>query len=133
MSVSNRFWKVLGATALLITFICLSLLIYSYVTSLILMKDEITFSASIFVCFFASPIILYTFSCSVFFFIYDRQPKHNILISKYLIMLALTSLFFSVPVSLYVGYKLKHDGYLTCDKISWMSPTTYVKDLSLCK
>ncbi|WP_420882895.1 DUF1240 domain-containing protein [Xenorhabdus ehlersii] len=22
---------------------------------------------------------------------------------------------------------------ITCDKISWMSPTTYVKNLSLCK
>ncbi|WP_422645821.1 DUF1240 domain-containing protein [Xenorhabdus ehlersii] len=22
---------------------------------------------------------------------------------------------------------------MTCDKISWMSPTTYVKNLSLCK
>ncbi|WP_370588282.1 DUF1240 domain-containing protein [Xenorhabdus sp. TS4] len=22
---------------------------------------------------------------------------------------------------------------VTCDKISWMSPTTYVKNLSLCK
>ncbi|PHM23351.1 uncharacterized protein DUF1240 [Xenorhabdus ehlersii] len=24
-------------------------------------------------------------------------------------------------------------GIITCDKISWMSPTTYVKNLSLCK
>ncbi|WP_157835550.1 DUF1240 domain-containing protein, partial [Photorhabdus australis] len=27
----------------------------------------------------------------------------------------------------------KNDGYLVCDKISWMSPTTYVKDIKLCE
>ncbi|WP_447887468.1 DUF1240 domain-containing protein [Serratia fonticola] len=97
------------------------------------MEDEITFSASVFICFFATPLILYTFSCSVFFFIFDRQPKYNIIISKYLIMIAFTSLIFSFPVSLYVNYKLIHVGYFTCDKISWMSPTTCVKDLSLCR
>ncbi|HHQ4314555.1 TPA: DUF1240 domain-containing protein, partial [Serratia fonticola] len=52
---------------------------------------------------------------------------------NYLTKLTLASILFSLPVSLYVNYKLKHDGYLTCDRISWMSPTTYVKDLSLCK
>ncbi|MBP1001293.1 DUF1240 domain-containing protein [Serratia fonticola] len=131
--MKNRYWKILGASALLAIFICLSLLIYSYAISLILMEDEITFSASVFICFFATPLILYTFSCSVFFFIFDRQPKYNIIISKYLIMIAFTSLIFSFPVSLYVNYKLIHVGYFTCDKISWMSPTTYVKDLSLCR
>ncbi|UAN44236.1 DUF1240 domain-containing protein [Serratia sp. JSRIV001] len=131
--MKNRYWKILGASALLAIFICLSLLIYSYAISLILMEDEITFSASVFICFFATPLILYTFSCSVFFFIFDREPKYNIIISKYLIMIAFTSLIFSFPVSLYVNYKLIHVGYFTCDKISWMSPTTYVKDLSLCR
>ncbi|HHQ6725245.1 DUF1240 domain-containing protein [Serratia fonticola] len=33
------------------------------------MKDEITFSSSVLICFFTTPLILYTFSCSVFFFI----------------------------------------------------------------
>lgn len=131
--MKNRYWKILGASALLAIFIFLSLLIYSYVISLILMKDEITFSASVLICFFATPLILYTFSCSVFFFIFDRPPKYNTIISKYLIMIAFASLIFSFPISLYVNYKLIHDGYFTCDKISWMSPTTYVKDLSLCR
>ncbi|WP_072084948.1 DUF1240 domain-containing protein, partial [Yersinia similis] len=30
-------------------------------------------------------------------------------------------------------YKLKSNGYVVCDRISWMSPNTYVKDLSLCR
>ncbi|MGF6192765.1 DUF1240 domain-containing protein [Serratia sp. 2723] len=131
--MKNRLWKILGASALLIIFICLSLLIYSYAISLILMKDEITFSTSVFMSFFAIPLILYALSGSVFFFIFDRLPKHNMLVVRYLTRLALASLIFGLPISLYVSYKLSHDGYLTCDKISWMSPTTYVKDLSLCK
>ncbi|WP_370454338.1 DUF1240 domain-containing protein [Serratia sp. 3ACOL1] len=84
-------------------------------------------------CFFGSPLILYALSGSVFFFIFNRLPKHNMIIITNLTRLALASILFSLPVSLYVNYKLKHDGYFTCDKISWMSPTTYVKDLSLCR
>ncbi|HHQ6725244.1 DUF1240 domain-containing protein [Serratia fonticola] len=68
-----------------------------------------------------------------FFLYFDRQPKYNTIISKHLIMIAFASLIFSFPISLYVNYKLIHDGYFTCDKISWMSPTTYAKDLSLCR
>ncbi|HBE9081125.1 DUF1240 domain-containing protein [Serratia fonticola] len=131
--MKNRFWKVLGTTVLLIIFTGGTLMIYSYATSLILMKDEITFSASIFMCFFGSPLILYALSGSVFFFIFDRLPRHNMIVVKHLTRLALVSILFSLPVSLYVNYKLKHDGYFTCDRISWMSPTTYVKDLSLCR
>ncbi|MBE0151575.1 DUF1240 domain-containing protein [Serratia sp. PL7] len=131
--MKNRFWKVLGTTVLLIIFTGGTLMIYSYATSLILMEDEITFSASIFMCFFGSPLILYALSGSVFVFIFDRLPRHNMIVVKHLTRLALVSILFSLPVSLYVNYKLKHDGYLTCDRISWMSPTTYVKDLSLCR
>ncbi|MBC3379682.1 DUF1240 domain-containing protein [Serratia fonticola] len=131
--MKNRFWKIFGTSAFLVIFICLSLLIYSYAISLILMKDIIKFSTSVFMSFFAIPLILYALSGSVFFFIFDRLPKHNMLVVRYLTRLALASLIFGLPVSLYVNYKLKNDGYLTCNRISWMSPTTYVKDLSLCK
>lgn len=48
-------------------------------------------------------------------------------------MLAIASFIISFPVSLYIDNKLKNDGYVVCDRISWMSPNTYVKDLSLCK
>ncbi|HBE9179085.1 TPA: DUF1240 domain-containing protein [Serratia fonticola] len=129
----NKYWGIFLATILLIVFTFGTILFYSYVTSLILMEDEITFSASVFMCFFGSPLILYALSGSVFFFIFNRLPKHNMIIITNLTRLALASILFSLPVSLYVNYKLKHDGYFTCDRISWMSPTTYVKDLSLCR
>ncbi|WP_445493732.1 DUF1240 domain-containing protein [Photorhabdus sp. SF281] len=43
------------------------------------------------------------------------------------------SFIFSLPISFLVGNQLKNDGYSVCDKISWMSPTTYVKNIKLCE
>nr|WP_265575766.1 DUF1240 domain-containing protein [Xenorhabdus griffiniae] len=77
--------------------------------------------------------MFYSISGSIFFFLFDRLPKYNNIIIKYLTRLMITSFIISFPISLYVDYKLKSEGYITCDKISWMSPTTYVKNLSLCK
>nr|WP_222941591.1 DUF1240 domain-containing protein [Xenorhabdus sp. TS4] len=108
-------------------------LVSKSVFSLILMEDEITFSSSVVIGFISSPLLFYSISGSVFFFIFDRLPKYNKIIVKYLSMLMIASFFISFPISLYVSYKLKNEGYVTCDKISWMSPTTYVKNLSLCK
>jgi len=131
--VKNRYWKILGTTVLLMIFTGISLMMYSYVISLILMKSEIKFSSAVFIVFFSSPLLIYVLSGSVYFFVFDRLPKHNKITINYLTKLTLASILFSLPASLYVNYKLIHDGYFTCDKISWMSPTTYVKDLSLCR
>ncbi|HDT1127105.1 TPA: DUF1240 domain-containing protein [Morganella morganii subsp. morganii] len=46
--------------------------------------------------------------------------------------LSIIGLFISLPASFAVNICLLDNGYKTCDKISWMSPTTYVKELSLC-
>ncbi|MBC3252236.1 DUF1240 domain-containing protein [Serratia fonticola] len=131
--MKNKYWKIFGTIVLLVIFTGISLFICSYVISLILMKSEIKFSSSVFIVFFSSPLLIYVLSGSVYFFVFDRLPKHNKITINYLTKLTLASILFSLPVSLYVNYKLKHDGYLICDRISWMSPTTYVKDLSLCK
>ncbi|WP_422398986.1 DUF1240 domain-containing protein [Xenorhabdus griffiniae] len=63
----------------------------------------------------------------------QRKPKYYDPFIKVFGVVALISLILSVPVSSYFNFKLKNDGYLVCNKISWMSPTTYVKNLSLCK
>ncbi|EPG6560299.1 DUF1240 domain-containing protein [Morganella morganii] len=49
-----------------------------------------------------------------------------------LLYLSIIGLFISFPVSFAVNIYLLDNGYKTCNKISWMSPTTYVKELSLC-
>ncbi|WP_320968692.1 DUF1240 domain-containing protein [Serratia fonticola] len=84
-------------------------------------------------CFLFFTFVNLCFIWFCLFFVFDRLPKHNKITINYLTKLTLASILFSLPASLYVNYKLIHDGYFTCDKISWMSPTTYVKDLSLCR
>nr|WP_222941862.1 DUF1240 domain-containing protein [Xenorhabdus indica] len=108
-------------------------LVIDSAVSLALMKDEITFSGTVIISILSFPIVFYSLSGSIFFFIFNRLPKFNKIIVNYLSKLMITSFIIGFPISFYVDYKLKNDGYLTCDKISWMSPNTYVKNLSLCK
>nr|WP_222943032.1 DUF1240 domain-containing protein [Xenorhabdus sp. PB62.4] len=123
----------MGGVILLLFLTFLMSFIIKSAVSLVLMKDEITFSSAVIISILSFPIIFYSLSGSIFFFIFDRLPKYNKILVKYLSRLMIASFVISLPISFYVDYKLKNDGYLTCDKISWMSPTTYVKNLSLCK
>lgn len=51
----------------------------------------------------------------------------NKLIMRYLVYLGLAGVLLSFPISFVVNIFLLDEGYKTCDKISWLSPTTYVK------
>ncbi|MBD1229486.1 DUF1240 domain-containing protein [Xenorhabdus griffiniae] len=105
----------------------------TYFFSLVLLKNEITFSAGVFIVFFSFPFVLCGLIGATYFMLTQRKPKYYDQFIKVFGVIALVSLILSVPVSSYVNFKLKNDGYLVCNKISWMSPTTYVKNLSLCK
>ncbi|MBD2801928.1 DUF1240 domain-containing protein [Xenorhabdus szentirmaii] len=130
--MNSKYLKSLGGVILLLFLTFLMFFIIKSAASLVLMKDEITFSSAIIISILSFPIIFYSLSGSIFFFIFDRLPKYNRILVKYLSRLMIASFIISLPISFYVDYKLKNDGYLTCDKISWMSPTTYVKDIKLC-
>ncbi|OTA18919.1 membrane protein [Xenorhabdus beddingii] len=130
--MKSKYLKALAGVILLIIFTPIVFLVSHYFLSLIFMKDEITFSSGVVIGFMSSPLLLYSLSGSIFFLLFDRLPKFNEVIVKYLTMLMIASFIVSFPISFYVNYKLRSDGYLVCDKISWMSPTTYVKDLRLC-
>ncbi|KMJ46852.1 membrane protein [Xenorhabdus khoisanae] len=131
--MNSKYLKALGVLILLLLMTFIVAFIIDDAISLILMKDEIRFSGTVVMVVMSSPLLLYSLSSSVFFFIFDRLPKFNKIVVKYLSRLMIASFIIGFPISFYVDYKLKSDGYLTCDKLSWMSPTTYVKDLSLCK
>ncbi|CDH34790.1 DUF1240 domain-containing protein [Xenorhabdus bovienii] len=131
--MNSKYLKALGGVILLLFLTFLMYFIIKSDVSLVLMKDEITFSSAVIISILSFPIIFYSLSGSIFFFIFDRLPKYNKILVKYLSRLMIASFIISLPISFYVSYKLRNDGYLTCDKISWMSPTTYVKDLSLCE
>lgn len=110
----------------------ISILIYDYVLSLFQMKDIIIFSGPIAMCAIGFPTVLYALGGSVYSIVFNRLPKYNKIIFKYLMYLLFLGIFSGVPIAFAVNYYLKDEGYLTCDRISWMSPTTYVKNISLC-
>ncbi|KMW71552.1 membrane protein [Photorhabdus luminescens subsp. luminescens] len=131
--MNNKYVKITYGIILLLIVTSIMYLVSDCVFSLILMKEKIIFSGTIVMYFISFPLIFYAISGSVFFFVFNRLPKSNKLIVRYLTMLMIASFIVSFPISFYVGYKLKSDGYLVCEKISWMSPTTYVKDIKLCE
>ncbi|MEK9496149.1 DUF1240 domain-containing protein [Photorhabdus sp. P32] len=131
--MNNKYVKITYGIILLIIVTSIMYLVSECVFSLVLMKEKIIFSGTIVMYFISFPLIFYAISGSVFFFVFNRLPRSNKLIVRYLTMLMIASFIVSFPISFYVGYKLKSDGYLVCEKISWMSPTTYVKDIKLCE
>ncbi|OCQ51162.1 hypothetical protein Ppb6_03723 [Photorhabdus australis subsp. thailandensis] len=108
-------------------------IVFSNIHSLLVMKDEIVFSSIIFICFFSFPLILYYFTSVFFYFVFNKLPNNHMLYIKFLGSIMVISFILSLPISFWIGNQLKNDGYLVCDKISWMSPTTYVKDIKLCE
>lgn len=128
----KKYLKVLGGMFLLATVSAIMIPIYESLHSLFFMENKIVFSSGIAMYSIGFPLIFYALSCVVYVFIFERQPKHHMVIGKYLSYLIYVALIAGVPISFGVGFVLKNNGYQTCDKISWMSPTTYVTDLSLC-
>lgn len=122
-----------------ILFLALSMLMYDYMISLLKMQSEIIFSAQNLILIFGLPFALYVFfgmTVELFFgedsIFYKAIAKYKNIIMKTTSYLFFIGLIASFPVSFAVNIYLLDKGYETCGKISWMSPTTYVKDLSLC-
>lgn len=124
--------KIMGGVFLLIIVSAIMIPVYESLHSLFFMEDKIVFSSGIAMYSIGFPLIFYAMSCVVYVFIFERHPKHHIIIGRYLSYLIYIALITGIPISFGVGFMLKSDGYQTCDKISWMSPTTYVKNISLC-
>ncbi|MCC8383088.1 DUF1240 domain-containing protein [Photorhabdus laumondii] len=100
--------------------------------SLIKMEEKITFSGPVFIIFFSFPFLSYFIVSVIFLNIKNRWPKHHDSFINCFRVIAIVSFFLSFPLSFYVDYKLKSENYLVCERISWMSPNTYVKDIKLC-
>lgn len=134
-----RWVKAITSGLFFILFLALSVLMYDYTVSLLEMRNEIIFSAQNLILTFSLPFALYAFfgmTVELFFgeesVFYKAIVKYKNIIMKVAFYLFFIGLIASVPVSFAVNVYLLDNGYETCGKISWMSPTTYVKDLSLC-
>lgn len=134
-----RWVKAIVSGLFFIMFLALGMLMYNYMVSLFKMMNEIIFSAQILILTFSFPFMLYALFGMMVELSFGEDSMFFKAIAKYknIIMKITSYLFFigliaSFPVSFAVNIYLLDNGYKTCGKISWMSPTTYVKDLSLC-
>ncbi|MDC9582579.1 DUF1240 domain-containing protein [Xenorhabdus sp. PR6a] len=57
----------------------------------------------------------------------------NSKVGDYIAYVSIIGFILTLFISFYVDDKLKMEGYLTCDKSSWVAPNKYVKNISLCK
>ncbi len=131
--------KAIASVFFFILSAAVGVLVFSYIISLYNMTDIIVFSGPIVIVTIATTLLLYVFLATTIEFSLGRNSiifmllmKYNKLIMRYLLYLGIAGLFISFPVSFAVNIYLLDKGYETCGKISWMSPTTYVKNLSLC-
>ncbi len=100
--------------------------------SLIRMEDKIIYSGHVFILFFSFPLLSYFMIFIILFNITGCCQKYHDNFINYFGMITVISFFSSFPLSFHVDYKLKSENYLVCERISWMSPNTYLKDIKLC-
>ncbi|ENG3800755.1 DUF1240 domain-containing protein [Proteus mirabilis] len=134
-----RWDKIIVSIFFLILFIVIGILVYGYTISLFLMEDIIIFLGPIVMLTLGVPLVIYTcFAMTIEFFlgvksiVFMSLMTFNKLIMRYLVYLGLAGVLLSFPISFVVNIFLLDERYKTCDKISWLSPTTYVKELSFC-
>ncbi|EOE2162039.1 DUF1240 domain-containing protein [Proteus mirabilis] len=137
--IMPRWDKIIVSIFFLILFIVIGILVYGYTILLFLMEDIIIFSEPIVMLTLGVPLVIYTcFAMTIEFFlgvksiVFMSLMTFNKLIMRYLVYLGLAGVLLSFPISFVVNIFLLDEGYKTCDKISWLSPTTYVKELSFC-
>ncbi|MGG4606909.1 DUF1240 domain-containing protein [Providencia sp. Me31A] len=88
----------LGSLLFIICFL-ISILIYDYVLSLFQMRDIIVFSGPIAMCAIGFPAVMYSLEGSIYSIFFNRIPKHNKLIFKYLMYLLFVGVFSGIPIA----------------------------------
>ncbi|WP_268989706.1 DUF1240 domain-containing protein [Yersinia pseudotuberculosis] len=61
-----------------------------------------------------------------------EKNKYAEFMGRCFVLFLIISMIAGFIMSFYINIKLTNHGYITCEKISWMSPTTYVKPPSTC-
>ena len=96
------------------------------------MEGRVTFSATMFTASMSTPLMCYIFFFGMYYLILNKLPKYSDFIFIWLMRIAMVTMFVSPFVSMYITYKAMHNGYIECEKISWMSPNNFVKPPETC-
>ena len=127
--------KCLKSISIFITLLIVFLLYhftYVNVYSLINREDEITFTGFFVGAIGALPFVIYVISGSLYLSITKKSPKFHKITMGFVGWLMIGSVILIPFFSIYITYKLTHEGYVVCEKISWMSPTTFTQLPATC-
>ncbi|MEH0875092.1 DUF1240 domain-containing protein [Pectobacterium cacticida] len=96
------------------------------------LSHVITFSWKVGVLVFAVPLLLYFSYLAFYTAIKNKMAKMNNKLANLLAIIAICGTVVSFLSSIYISFSLSNSGYVVCQKISWMDPNKYVKDIALC-
>ncbi|MDC9623334.1 DUF1240 domain-containing protein [Xenorhabdus sp. XENO-7] len=133
MDNKNRFIIIISSLFLILIMSSTMFFIFEDMISIVKLGDEITFSWKLFLFFFASPLPFYMCVCAIYYSITSKPARLNNTIIKIFIVNFFIFLFLSFPFSWYLDSKLRREGYVICEKTSFVSPNKYVKYPSLCR
>lgn len=97
------------------------------------LSNVIVFSWKVGVLVFAMPLLFYFSYLAFYSSMKNEMARMNNKLANVLAVIAIFGTVVSFFSSMYISYSLDDRGYLVCQKISWMDPNKYVKDISLCK
>ncbi|MDX7986201.1 DUF1240 domain-containing protein [Xenorhabdus sp. 12] len=101
--------------------------------SLINMEEIIRFSWRVFVGCFGMAIVYSMFIGAIKNCLIGTRTPFSGFFVNLCILISVLSLVASVPVSIYVDYKLQNSGYVKCPyRTSLVAPNKYVKDIKSC-
>ncbi|TAI92972.1 DUF1240 domain-containing protein [Pectobacterium versatile] len=81
---------------------------------------------------FGSPLLFYFSYLAFYSAIKNEVPKMNNKLANSLAIVAIFGAVVSFFSSIYISYNLNDQDYKICPNNSWIAPSKYVKDISLC-
>nr|WP_306798033.1 DUF1240 domain-containing protein [Pectobacterium carotovorum] len=95
-------------------------------------SDVIIFSWKLGLMVFGSPLLFYFSYLAFYSAIKNEVPKMNNKLANSLAIVAIFGAVVSFFSSIYISYNLNAQYYKICPNNSWVAPSKYVKDISLC-
>ncbi|WP_319938233.1 DUF1240 domain-containing protein [Xenorhabdus littoralis] len=128
----RRFFYIIFLSLVIIIMSMVVFFSWRDLNSLIHFNERVFFSWRVFFISFGFPISFHLLFSIMLACISDTPRPYKGRVVNFFVWVFFGALILSVPVSLYVDNKLKHSGYVTCNKKSLIAPNEYVRDISLC-
>ncbi|TAI92974.1 DUF1240 domain-containing protein [Pectobacterium versatile] len=97
-----------------------------------LQKSDVIISWKLGLMVFGSPLLFYFSYLAFYSAIKNEVPKMNNKLANSLAIVAIFGAVVSFFSSIYISYNLNDQDYKICPNNSWIAPSKYVKDISLC-